>query len=88
MFLNSVCGGLWAGITWFMREVAEMEKFELEADRLRKLRIKRDKEASEREETRFAQQVEETTEMGSSSQEDQNRDISGECGRTEGKKVR
>ncbi|KAL0631617.1 hypothetical protein Q9L58_009511 [Maublancomyces gigas] len=83
--LRSVCGGLWAGTTWVMWEVAEMERLEREADRLRKVRIKRDEEA------RFLQlQVEEMM-GGSSSQEEEgwDRDIDGGgYGRTEGKKVR
>lgn len=82
VFLSSVCGGLWAGTTWVMWEVAEMERLEREADRLRKVRIKRDQEAQ--------RQVEEMM-GGSSSQEEEglDRDIDGGgYGRTEGKKVR
>lgn len=83
--LNLICGGLWAGITWFIREVAEMKKVELEADRLRKLRIERDKEVDNREKAWFAQQIEEMRGM-ELSQDGQNRSIGDGSGKTEEKK--
>lgn len=75
MVLNSVCGGLWAGTTWVMWEVAQMERLEREADRLRKVRVKRDEEA------RFV--------GGASSQEEEEEEEGGGgYAGTEGKKVR
>lgn len=57
--LNLVCGGLWAGITWFIGAAAEMDRLEQEAERLRKLRIERDQKLNEDESAWFAKEVEE-----------------------------
>lgn len=64
-----------------------MEKVELEADRLRKLRIERDRKVNEREKARFTQQVEEMREMESLQQAGQNNSTNEGSGGTEEKKV-
>ena len=38
VFLSLLCGGLWAAITWFVREVERVQEWEREGERLRKLR--------------------------------------------------
>lgn len=84
MLLNLVCGGLWAGITWFVREVAEMKKMELEAERLRKIRIERDKKQNDDEKAWFIREVEEMRRVGLAQTDEQSRGSSG-SGREEKK---
>lgn len=64
-----------------------MEKVELEADRLRKLRIERDRKVNEREKAWSTQQVEEMREMEYLQQAGQNNRTNEGPGRTEEKKV-
>jgi len=38
VFLNAICGGLWAAVAWLINEVAKADLVEAEAQRLRELR--------------------------------------------------
>lgn len=88
VFLNLICGGLWAGITWFIREVAEMKKVELEAERLRKMRIEREKRENEDEKAWFAREVEEMRKMELAQRGDRNQGNNNGLGKAEEKKSR
>lgn len=41
--LNVICGGLWAAVAWFVKELEAVKKIEEEGDRLRKERERREK---------------------------------------------
>ncbi|KAL7267529.1 SMK killer toxin resistance protein [Rhizina undulata] len=73
VFLGAICAGLWAAITWFIREVEEIRRVEMEGERLRKLR----KERGETEE-----------ESGSESEKDEGREEEHEEHEEEDKKER
>ncbi|TGZ85043.1 Pkr1-domain-containing protein [Ascodesmis nigricans] len=41
--LNVICGGLWAAVAWFVKELEQVKRLEEEGDRLRKERERREK---------------------------------------------